>query len=98
MVGVGPAEQLLKLMANRHRLMILCALSEGERSVGAIRGLIGLSQSAVSQHLARMRTDGLVRTRREAQTVYYTLASREVAAIINLLESLFCAAPAAPVK
>ncbi|MBZ0325550.1 MAG: metalloregulator ArsR/SmtB family transcription factor [Alphaproteobacteria bacterium] len=96
MKGVGPAERLLKLMANRHRLMILCALGEGEKSVGAICDLIGLGQSAVSQHLARMRADGLVRPRREAQTVYYALASGEAAAVIDLLERLYCAAPAAP--
>jgi len=84
------AEQLLKAMANRYRLMVLCELHGGERSVGALLGEVGLSQSALSQHLARLRADGLVTTRRESQTIYYALASDHVVQIIALLHRLFC--------
>jgi DNA-binding transcriptional ArsR family regulator len=64
----GAAEAMLKAVANRNRLVILCELLKGERSVGALQGAIGLSQSALSQHLARLRADELVATRRESQT------------------------------
>ena len=63
------ASTLLKAMSNEHRLMILCQLQNGERSVGELERLVGLSQSALSQHLARLRRDQLVRTRRVAQTI-----------------------------
>jgi len=65
------ASILLKAMSNEHRLMILCQLSQGERSVGEMERMIGLSQSALSQHLARLRRDNLVNTRRQAQTIFY---------------------------
>ena len=84
------AEDLLKALANRHRLMILCELHQGEQSVGALQNTIGLSQSALSQHLARLREDGLVTTRRAAQTIYYSLASKHVTRIIALLYELYC--------
>ncbi len=86
------AENFLKALANRHRLMILCELHKGERSVGVIQEAIGLSQSALSQHLARLREDDLVKTRRESQTIYYSLASVEAERMIGLLYDLFCAA------
>lgn len=86
----GAAETLLKAVANRHRLMILCELNNGERSVNALQKAIGLSQSALSQHLARLREDGLVATRREAQTIYYSLASSRVTKLITLLYELYC--------
>ena len=66
------ASILLKAMSNEHRLLILCQLVGGEKSVGELVRLVGLSQSALSQHLARLRRDNLVRTRREAQTIFYT--------------------------
>ncbi|MFI5011139.1 MAG: ArsR/SmtB family transcription factor [Hyphomicrobiales bacterium] len=87
----GAAETLLKAVANQHRLIILCELLKGERSVTALRNAIGLSQSALSQHLARLREDDLVATRRESQTIYYSLASSRVTRLIGLLYELYCA-------
>ncbi len=87
----GNAEAFLKALANRHRLMILCELHKGEQSVGVLHEAIGLSQSALSQHLARLREDALVKTRRESQTIYYSLASKEASRMIALLYDLFCA-------
>ena len=85
------AEAFLKALANKHRLMILCELHQGERSVGTLMNAVGLSQSALSQHLAKLREDGLVVTRRDAQTIYYTLASDGASRIIAVLYELFCA-------
>ena len=87
------ASALLKAMSNEHRLMILCQLLHGEKSVGEMEGLIGLSQSALSQHLARLRRDDLVKTRRQAQTIYYSLAGEEASAVINTLYGLYCGLP-----
>ena len=88
----GAAETMLKALANRHRLMILCELNMGERSVGDLQGAVGLSQSAMSQHLARLRADGLVSTRREAQTIYYALAPGPAHRIIETLHGIYCGA------
>ncbi|CAA7623989.1 putative DNA-binding transcriptional regulator (modular protein) [Magnetospirillum sp. LM-5] len=85
------ASTLLKAMSNEHRLMILCQLLHGEKSVGELERLIGLSQSALSQHLARLRRDNLVQTRRQAQTIHYSLAGHEASAVINTLYGLYCA-------
>jgi DNA-binding transcriptional ArsR family regulator len=85
------AAGLLQSMANPRRLMILCELAQGERSVGALVRIVGLQQAALSQHLARLRSKGLVRTRRQAQMVFYRLASPAVTAIIETLAALFCA-------
>ena len=87
------AARLLKAMSNSHRLLILCQLYDGERSVGELAASVGLSQSALSQHLARLREDGLVRTRRRARSVLYALASREVTALIGTLAGLYCRTP-----
>jgi DNA-binding transcriptional ArsR family regulator len=87
----GAAEGLLKSVANRRRLTILCELSRGERSVSALGEAIGLSQSALSQHLARLRADRIVATRRESQTVYYSLESERAKRLIDLLYQLYCA-------
>lgn len=84
------AEAFLKAVANRHRLMVLCELHKGEQSVGALQDAVGLSQSALSQHLARLRGDDLVQTRREAQTIYYSLANPAVSQLIALLYDLYC--------
>ena len=84
------ASGLLKTLGNEHRLMILCTLLEGERSVGDLVETIGLSQSALSQHLARLRRDGLVRTRRSSQTIYYRVAGVEAPAVLATLHSLYC--------
>ena len=90
------AGALLKAMANERRLLILCYLAQGEKSVGEIESLVSLSQSALSQHLARLRRDGLVSTRREAQTIYYSLAGREAQAIMETLHALYCEPLKAP--
>lgn len=86
------AVALLKAMANERRLQILCILHEQELSVGELCTMLELSQSALSQHLAWLRRDGLVTTRKEAQTVYYSLSSHEVKEMIKLLHSLYCPA------
>jgi len=88
--GADQAVSLLKAMANRHRLIILCCLQGQELSVGELNQKIGLSQSALSQHLALLRKDELVNTRKEAQTVYYSLSSPDVEAIISTLHNLYC--------
>lgn len=85
------ASRLLKSLANQRRLMILCHLSEGEKSVGELERLVGPSQSALSQHLARLRREGLVDTRREAQTIYYTIKSEEAQRVLATLYQLYCA-------
>lgn len=84
------ASTLLKAMSNQHRLLILCQLVPGEKSVGELEAIIGLSQSALSQHLARLRRDQLVKTRRSAQTIYYSLAGDEASAVIETLYGLYC--------
>lgn len=91
------ATAVLKAMGNERRLLVLCQLAHGqEKSVGELERIVGLSQSALSQHLARLRKEGLVKTRRSAQTIYYALASAEVSAIINTLYDLYCEIPPAP--
>jgi ArsR family transcriptional regulator, virulence genes transcriptional regulator len=84
------AAELLKALGNARRLMILCQLLEGEKSVGELVRLIGLSQSALSQHLARLRRDRLVGTRRSAQTIYYTIEGAEARALLHTLHALYC--------
>lgn len=86
----GEAAALLKELANKQRLLILCALFEGEQSVTALNARVALSQSALSQHLARLRDAGLVRTRREGQLIFYALAVGEVAAVLQVLHTLYC--------
>jgi DNA-binding transcriptional ArsR family regulator len=85
------ASTLLKSMGNEHRLMILCHLAQGEMSVGELLERLPLSQSALSQHLARLRRDKLVKTRRERQTIFYSLAGPESASVIKTLYGLYCA-------
>jgi DNA-binding transcriptional ArsR family regulator len=87
---VGHAAQLLKALGNPHRLLILCQLLEGEKSVGELVASVGLSQSALSQHLARLRRDSLVRTRRAAQTIYYAIEGAHAQAILVTLHQLYC--------
>lgn len=87
------AAKLLDSMSNPHRLRVLCELHEGEMMVGDLQDRIGISQSNLSQQLARLRRDGLVRTRRESQKIFYSLASDEVVKIIHLLHDLFCTDP-----
>lgn len=85
------AAELLGAMANPKRMLVLCKLLEGERSVGDLANVVGLSQAALSQHLGKMRALGLVTTRREAQTVYYRLASDNVRAVLKTLYAIYCA-------
>ena len=84
------AAQFLKLMANPHRLMVLCHLLDQEMSVSELNEHLPLSQSALSQHLAVLRNSGLVKTRREQQTIFYSLASDGVHAIMDELYNQFC--------
>ena len=87
----GEAAQFLKLLANEHRLLILCRLSaSGEMTVNALADALGLSQSALSQHLARLRDDGLVTFRREAQTLHYRVANSDAIRILKTLRQIFC--------
>lgn len=86
----GEAAKLLKALANERRLQVLCLLAGGERSVGEINELLALSQSALSQHLAVLREEGLVDTRREAQTIYYSLAPGPAGAVMETLYGIFC--------
>lgn len=84
---------MLRLLANEKRLLMLCQLvAAGEMNVGALAEAVGLSQSALSQHLAKLREDRLVATRREAQTIYYRLADPKAAQILTLLRDLYCEA------
>ena len=85
------ASELLGAMANPRRLMVLCKLLEGEKSVTALAEAVGLSQSALSQHLAKLRERNLVKTRRDAQTIYYSVGSEEVRGIISTLYGFYCA-------
>jgi len=87
------AAALLASMANAKRLLVLCHLVEGERSVGDLAAAAGLSQPALSQHLGKMRLQGLVRTRRDGQTIFYSLASDEVRAVLQTLYGLYCGQP-----
>ncbi|MCL6269576.1 metalloregulator ArsR/SmtB family transcription factor [Sansalvadorimonas sp. 2012CJ34-2] len=82
--------QLLKMVSNENRLMILCHLGKSEMSVTELNEWFDLSQSALSQHLAKLRQDGLVKTRRESQTIYYSLASEEASRLIEFLHGEFC--------
>jgi ArsR family transcriptional regulator, virulence genes transcriptional regulator len=89
--SAAEAEELLKAIANRHRLMILCRLLEGERAVGELAELLGLRDSTVSQHLALLRKDGLVATRRDGQTIWYSIDSRPARKLLETLYQVFCA-------
>lgn len=90
------AVDLLKALGNRNRLMILCQILAGERSVGDLAQSIGMRDTAVSQQLALLRKDGLVRARREGQTIFYSLASTEAEQVIRTLYDIYCPPPAAP--
>lgn len=84
------AANLLKKMGNEHRLLILCSLLQGERSVGELNDMMPLSQSALSQHLASLREAGLVKTRREAQSIHYSLRGKQAIKVIEVLQSIYC--------
>jgi DNA-binding transcriptional ArsR family regulator len=84
------ASNFLKSLGNAHRLRLLCLMMEKERPVGDLAEAVGLAQSAVSQHLARMRQEGLISSRRDGQTIYYQLSDKRATKLLKLLESLFC--------
>ena len=86
------ASRVLKALANEKRLLLLCQLVEGECSVGELNARVDLSQSALPQHLAVLRDEGLVTTRREAQTIYYALAPGPAHRIIETLHGIYCGA------
>ena len=86
------AAQLMRSLANPHRLMLLCVLAEGELSVSELNRRVTLSQSALSQHLAVLRNEQLVSTRREAQTIYYSVVDGLALKIVRLLHDEFCSA------
>lgn len=84
------AVELLKAMANEWRLMILCQLSEGEKTVSELQEILGLSQSALSQHLAVLRRERIVRSRKEAQSVSYSLSGDDATKVMETLHEVFC--------
>ena len=85
------ATSLLSSLANENRLAVLCQLVQGERNVGDLQDLVDLSQSALSQHLARLRADGLVKTRRVGTTIYYSLDGEDAVRVLETLYELYCA-------
>ncbi|HEA17049.1 MAG TPA: ArsR family transcriptional regulator [Pseudoalteromonas prydzensis] len=88
--NVEHAEQLLKILANKNRLMILCCLQEREMSVSELNAAVPLAQSALSQHLAALRKANIVSTRRESQTIYYRVVNDNAQAMLATLYGLFC--------
>ncbi len=89
--GASRAAAMLRAVGNEHRLLVLCLLIEhGEMTVGALLDQVPLSPSALSQHLAKMRDEGLVAYRREAQTLHYRIENPDVAKLIATLKTLFC--------
>ena len=84
------ASEFLKALAHESRLMILCILTEGEKSVSELEDHLGLRQPTVSQQLARLRADGLVATRRDGKTIYYSVASDEARTVIGAIYDVFC--------
>ena len=85
------AASLLRAMGGKSRLLVLCNLVHGERAVGELQRIVGLSQSALSQHLAVLRRSKLVETRRETQTIYYRLAGGAASAVLETLHGIYCA-------
>lgn len=86
----GKASAFLKAISHEARLMILCILAEGEKSVTEIETILGLQQAVVSQQLARLRQENVVETRRDGRQIYYSIANQDVKGIINALYSMFC--------
>jgi DNA-binding transcriptional ArsR family regulator len=85
------ASDLLKSLANRHRLLIVCQLVEGERSVGDLAAFVDIRDSTVSQHLALLRKDGVLKARRDGQTIWYSIANPTARAVIETLYQAYCA-------
>ena len=86
-----PAAQVLKALSNPRRLRIICALCGGEKCVGELENIVGISQSALSQHLAKLRDDCLVKTRREAQTIYYSVGNPAIHQLLQCLNTIYSA-------
>lgn len=86
----GEVASALAALANEKRLLILCRLAEGETGVSALATSVGLSQSALSQHLAKMRAEGLLGTRRQGQAVFYRITDERVLALMQSLQSIYC--------
>ena len=84
------AAEFLKTLGNEWRLMVLCSLGTTEKSVSTLEGELGIKQSALSQHLARLRREGLVKTRRESQTIVYSLAAGPAASVLDVLYGAYC--------
>lgn len=89
-VAAERVSELMKLLANKHRLLVLCELAEGEKSVGELARVLGVRKPAMSQQLSVLRREGLVRPRREAQTIYYTLARDDVRRLMEFLYVTYC--------
>ena len=90
LAAADQASELLKSLGNRHRLLILCQLTEAERSVGDLAVFLGLRNSTVSQHLSLLRKDGLVQARRDGQTIWYSIASPPARRVLEALFEIFC--------
>lgn len=88
--AAAQAARLLRALGNERRLMILCQLADGERTVGQLTPAAGLSQSALSQHLAVLREEGIVATRREGQNIWYRLADPAALKLVSTLAEIFC--------
>lgn len=84
------AAGLLRALSNEARLLVMCHLGDGEMSVGELTDAVGLSQSALSQHLAKLREEGFVTTRREGQTIHYRVSDTRVSRLIGALHDIFC--------
>jgi DNA-binding transcriptional ArsR family regulator len=91
LAAADEASALLKALANRHRLIIICQLSDKERSVGELAELLDIRDSTVSQHLALLRKDGLVTARRDGQTIWYSIASAPARELVGALYRAYCA-------
>ena len=91
--SAGEAAKLLRALGNERRLMILCQLTDGERSVGELLPLVGLSQSALSQHLGVLREEGVVATRRDGQTIWYRIDDPAAMKVVATLAEIFCPSP-----
>lgn len=89
-IAAERASELLKSLANRHRLLIVCQLIEGERSVGELAEFLGIRDSTVSQHLALLRKDGVVAARRDGQTIWYSISSAPARKVLETLYKVYC--------
>lgn len=88
------ASDFLKALSHENRLLLLCLLAEKERSVGELENILSLRQATVSQQLARLRYDGLVNTRRDGKTIYYSIANENVRQVISVIYNIYCEPPA----